>query len=444
MRKSDFIGLFLLAFVIGCRFSTPVADFYAERCYPVTSAGLSLCASVAPFSLEEVVVIGFIVALVAVLIRAIRKKEGVLRWLGKTARVAMWLVVWLYLGWANNYFRTPLYPRMGIQRASYEEEAFSRFLTDYTEALNGTAEITASWDREALEADVKEFYSTIVSDFGYTGLRPWQHVKKPLLNPLYSAVGVLGFMGPFLCESQLNLDLPEVEYPFTLAHELAHLAGVTSEAEANYWAYVYCRQSDNPAVRYSGHLGLLPYAATSAGYLLSEDAYAAWTETLSDKAKADYEANHRYWEARRVGIIDRTQRWMMDRFLRSNGVREGAKDYYGVIGMLMTLDDSFGDRPDAWSYVSDPAKRSNPNDPTRTTPPKRPNPKFADRHNLHYTCFYGTLSRSARQFRRAKLHDRPCKGLQGTSRRSANFGLKSTKTGFRRQISFIPQVDQGW
>lgn len=341
MRKSDFIGFLLLAFVIGCRFSPPVADFYAERCYPVISAGLSLCASVVPFSLEEIVIIGFIVAFIAVLVRAIRKKEGLFRWLGKTVRVAIWLIIWLYMGWGNNYFRTPLYPRMGIEQATYEEETFSRFLTDYTEALNGTVENTASLDRKALEADIKEFYSTKVSDFGYTGLRPWQHVKKPLLNPLYSAVGVLGFMGPFLCESHLNPDLQDTEYPFTLAHELAHLAGVTSEAEANYWAYVYCRQSEDPAIRYSGHLALLPYVAASAGSLLPENAYTAWTETLSDKAKEDYAAGRQYWEDKRIEAIDSLQRWMMDRFLRTNGVSEGARDYYGVIGMLMTLD-SYG------------------------------------------------------------------------------------------------------
>ena len=45
MRKSDILGILLLAFVIGCRFHTPLADFYAERCYPVISAGLSLLAS---------------------------------------------------------------------------------------------------------------------------------------------------------------------------------------------------------------------------------------------------------------------------------------------------------------------------------------------------------------------------------------------------------------
>lgn len=344
MRKSDIIGLILLAFVMGCRFSTPLADFYAERCYPVISAGLSLVSSVVPFSLEEIVVIGFALAFIAVLVRAIRKKEGFQRWLGKTARVAMWLVVWFYLGWGNNYFRTPLYPRMGIERVSYEEEAFSRFLTDYTGTLNETAENATSWDRETLEADIKEFYSTEVTDYGYTGLRSWQHVKKPLINPLYSAVGVLGFMGPFLCESQVNLDLPDVEYPFTLAHELAHLAGVTSEAEANYWAYVYCRRSEILAVRYSGYLALLPYVASSAGSLLPEDRYTKWTETITDKVKEDYTSTREYWEAKRVGIIDSTQRWMMDRFLRTNGVSEGARDYYGVIGMVMTLDYGYIDK----------------------------------------------------------------------------------------------------
>lgn len=338
MRKSDFLGILLLAFVIGCRFHTPLADFYAVRCYPVISAGLSLLASAIPVSLEEVVVVAFILALVIVLVSAVRKKTGFLRWLGKTARVVMWLAVWLYMGWGNNYFRTPLYPRTGIQRASYEEEAFSRFLATYTDALNGAVGNAASWDKEDLEADIKEFYSSTVTDYGYTGLRPWQHVKDPLLNPLYSAVGVLGFMGPFFCESQLNLDLLEEEYPFTLAHELAHLAGVTSEAEANYWAYVCCRRSDNPAVRYSGHLALLPYVATSAASFLSEETFAAWMDSIADGAKEDYETVRRHWEDKRVAAVDRAQRWLMDRFLRSNGVSEGARDYYGVIGILMTMD----------------------------------------------------------------------------------------------------------
>lgn len=341
MRKSDIAGLFLLAFVIGCRFFTPLADFYAERCYPFISAGLSLCASVVPFSLEEVIVIGLFVTFIAVLVRAIRKKEGFRTWFMRTARIAIWLVVWFYMGWGNNYYRTPLYPRIGFHRTTYEEGTFTRFLSDYTESLNATAGAPVSWTREDLESDIKDFYSTTVTGFGYAGLKHWQHVKKPLLSPLYSAVGVLGFMGPFLCESQLNQDLPPNEVPFTMAHELAHLAGVTSEAEANYWAYEYCRRSDDPAVQYSGYLALLSYVADNVDYLLSDERSSAWVESISDAVVDDYAASHRYWKEKRIKLFDDVQYWMMDLFLRSNGVSEGARDYYGVVAIVMTMDEFY-------------------------------------------------------------------------------------------------------
>ena len=338
MRKSDIIGLLLLAFVIGCRFNVRLADFYATQCYPVISRALSWCAARVPFSLEEIIVIGFAVTFIGILVRAIRRKQGFGRWLGKTARVAMWLVVWFYMGWGNNYFRTPLYPRMGIQRMSFEKEAFSGFLSDYTAAMNDCAGADITWDKESLATAVRAFYTETVTDYGYTSLLDWQQVKKPLLNPLYSAVGVLGYMGPFFGESQLNLDLPDIEYPFTLAHEMAHLAGVTSEAEANYWAYVFCRQSEDAAIRYSGYIGLLGYASSNASALLSKEEYAAWTQTLSPEVLQDYDRIHAFWQGKRVKVIDSVQRWMMDLLLRSNNVTEGARDYFGVIGMIMTMD----------------------------------------------------------------------------------------------------------
>lgn len=338
MRKSDIIGLVLLAFAVGCRLWTPLADFYAAHCYPAISTVLSLAAAAVPFSLEEIVVLGFVAAFISILVRSIRRKAGFLSWLGRTARAAMWLVVWLNLGWACNYFRTPLYDRLGIEKASYDEQAFEGFLADYTEALNEAAVSTAAPDRKSLEADIKDYYTNEVSASGYTKFRKWQHVKAPLINRLYSAVGVLGFMGPFFCESQLNKELLEEQYPFTMAHELAHLAGVTSEAEANYWAYVYCRQSGSAEIRYSGHLALLPYISASAKANLSPDRYDEWKAGIDSKVIEDSARSSRYWNERRVGIIDKVQQWMMDRFLKSNGVAQGAGDYYGVVEMLMTMD----------------------------------------------------------------------------------------------------------
>ena len=47
---------------------------------------------------------------------------------------------------------------------------------------------------------------------------------------------------------------------------------------------------------------------------------------------------HEYWQGKRVKVVDKVQRWMMDLLLKSNNVSEGARDYFGVIGMIMTMD----------------------------------------------------------------------------------------------------------
>ena len=370
VRTGDIIGLVLLAGVAACRFWTPAADFYAESCYPPVSAALSWVASWVKVSLEEIVVCGFALAFLGVLVRAVRKKEGFLKWMVRTLRIAVWLVVWLYMGWGNNYFRTPLYARMDITPAHFEQRVFERFLSEYTAALNADSRWEqADMEAAVLEREVREYYAGRAVDCGYTPLRKWQHVKKPLLNPLFSAVTVLGWMGPFFCESQVNLDLPLAEYPFTLAHELAHLSGVTGEGEANDWAYAFCRQSDNPYVRYSGHLSLLPYVAANARALLPEDRYEAWIGRIAEKVLDDNAAIQLFWDGKRVRFIEDAQRFIMNLFLKSNGISEGARDYQGVIGMIMTMDGYFGDSP------SSPAKAKNRDLPRMTTQVRRQGPR---------------------------------------------------------------------
>ena len=156
MRKKTIIGIILLAFCIACRLSVPFADFYAEHCYPLISTVFSRVSSIVDFSLEEIIVLAFVVTLVDVLVKAIRRKEGLIKWIGKTVVVLMWLYVWFYMGWGNNYYRTGLYERNGIQRVRFEQEAFGRFLKEYTAELNSAAEEAGAYgDREKLEEEIR-------------------------------------------------------------------------------------------------------------------------------------------------------------------------------------------------------------------------------------------------------------------------------------------------
>ena len=337
MKKSTLTGLILLAFVIACRLFTPVAEFYAGYCYPVISACLSLIACIFPFSLEEITVLFFSFLFIRTILLAIKGKRGFMYWFKGTSVVAMWLVVWFYMGWGNNYFRTSLYERAGVERRAFDREEFNRFISFYTDELNRTSGAAVRTDRKELEQDINAFYCQEPARLGYTRLHSWQRTKRPLLNRLYSWVSVLGYMGPFFCESQLNLDLQETEYASTLAHEKAHLAGVTSEAEANYWSFVYCSQSPDDGVRYSGYLHLLPYVIINARSLLTEEEYREWIGRVSPTAIDDYRESREYWSRKRIRIMDDIQYRLMDTMLKTNKVSQGADDYIGVLGMIITM-----------------------------------------------------------------------------------------------------------
>lgn len=338
MKKKTVIGFILLAFCLVCRFVPAVAEFYAAHLYPAISTVLSWLGGIVKFSLEEIVVLGFIVTFVDILVKVIKHKEGFLKWLRKTAVTAMWLYVWFYMGWGNNYYRPGLYQRNGIHRVSFEKEQFTRFLEDYSQNLNSAAVQAQGYIHQAHEYEIRAFYTEQVSAYGYAKLHKWQHVKKPIINPLFSAVVVHGYMGPFFCESQVNRALLDYEYPYVAAHEMGHLAGVTSEAEASYWGFECCRRSENASVRYSGYLSILPYVLSNARNLLSEDEFQAFVNGIAPKAKADYNQSRKYWSDKKVQWIENVQRCFFNLFLKSNGVSRGVKDYSGVVGMIMTMD----------------------------------------------------------------------------------------------------------
>ena len=337
MKRTTFIGLILLAFVAACRLITPVAEFYAGCCYPAIQAVLSLIAAILPFSLEEITVLAFVFLFIRIIWVAIKKKRGFMYWLKSTAVTAMWLVVWFYMGWGNNYFRTSLYERAGVERRPFDKEEFCQFVADYTEELNRTSGSIVRINPTELEKDINAFYCQEPHGLGYTKLHKWQRTKRPLLNRLYSWVSVLGYMGPFFCESQLNLDLLKTEYPSTLAHEKAHLAGVTSEAEANYWSFVYCSRSLDDGVRYSGYLHLLPYVLINARSLLTEQEYSECVAQISPTAINDYRQSREFWQNKRIKILDDIQYRLMDAMLKTNSVSQGADDYIGVVGMIITM-----------------------------------------------------------------------------------------------------------
>ena len=339
MRRSVRLTLLFLGigFIILCRYMPSLAEGYARTVYPSLSATLSAFSSLFPFPLMEVLVTSLIFWLILFPVWKRRKGIPWRKILLREIEMLAWVYVWFYLGWGLNYFRYNIYTRLQTPPAAYEEQHFKDFLKDYTERLNTTYQSETEIDSEKLKEYVHTFYANLPSTYGLTQPKEWQEPKKFIFTSLYNKVGVLGSMNPFFAEAQLNADLPEVQHPFTYAHEFSHLLGVSNEAEANYWAYRACTESDLPILQYCGYFGLFPYVLSNASRLLSEENFQAWVQTIRPEVIEQYKEKNRYWQERYSPLIGSIQDFTYNLFLKGNQIPSGKKNYAEVIGLLLSL-----------------------------------------------------------------------------------------------------------
>lgn len=331
---------FLLVSLIAIRFIPDGGEFYATYIYPTTSWGLSFLSSFCPWSLEEITVCltGALLLLFPLIGLCCRK--GGKSILKGEIEILLWVIVWFYWGWGCTYFRTPFHERMMIEEAEYTPESFQKFLTAYTDSLNAAYLPAQNLNKEEVRREIKAIYSQLPPGFGLTKPQSFQEPKTLLFNELYNQVGVLGYMGPFFAESQVNMSLEPLEYPFTYAHELSHLLGISNEAEANFWAFHICTQSKNPMVRYSAYNGLLAYVANNARAVFKKEDYEKWLATVRPEVMEDEKRLAQLWKDRKNPVLNAAQDWLYNLYLKGNDIPQGVQNYAQVVSMLISVQES--------------------------------------------------------------------------------------------------------
>lgn len=337
--------ILLLILILWCRHSTAAADWYATHLYPGISRILGGLAAPFGFSLTEIVIALLALTFIVRFIRIFKDPERRGKRIWRAVRVLLWAYVWFYAAWGINYYRSDIYARTGSVPMPYEEVEFHEFLEELAEQLNANwcpeSELAAV-DQKAFEKSLKDWYAALPEEDGLCRPRKWQHPKRPVFNRLYSAVGVLGFIGPCFDEMHVNSEITPLERPFVHAHEYSHVLGVSGEAEANFWAFEATRASDIQAVRYSGWYMLLHYVWNNVHSLLGDEQFAEWRATLRPEILEDIVRTQNYWQERRSAGLARVQKRFYDFFLRSNHIADGTKNYSQVLRLVLTLSDLHG------------------------------------------------------------------------------------------------------
>jgi len=337
LRVSLAFALGLTALIILCRFCRPIADGYAQYIYPGISVLLSLISSPTRVSIQGICVTAIIIVFFVLIVLARRRHWGFKMWFARSANLLLWTYVWFYLGWCLNYSRSSIFQRLEVESVPYDSVSFDAFLSDFTDRLNSSYVAQSDVPEEVLENEIKRFYASVPAQYGLCMPRSWQHPKRMLNERYYSATGILGFMGPLFGEFHLNGKLLPVQKPFTYAHEYSHLLGVSSEAEANWWAWNVCNSSSVPAIRYSAELTMLSYVRSNAARVLSPEQFDEWQASIAPEVLNDYRAKNEYWKEFRNPTLDKLQEVVYDLFLKGNNIPSGTQNYSEVVQMMISL-----------------------------------------------------------------------------------------------------------
>jgi hypothetical protein len=320
---------------------------FSTALYPAWQRAATSATNAVPFAVFDLVLAAAILALVVPAIGSWRRSGGgPWRRAGAALRTALVAVaatyLWFLASWGFNYQRSPVDARVGLDRRRATPERLSVFAIDTVEHLNRLRPLAQAqpWpDRVALVETLQPAFRAVLPRLGVhrgvvAGVPKWS-----VLQPYFRWAGIDGVTNPFVPEVVVNHDLLPMEWPFTLAHEWGHLAGLAHEAEASYAGWLTC-QAGTDQTRYSAALWAFGHVFAAS----PREQQLVLSSRLGDGPRADLRAIAMR-TSHRVRVVQRMSWATYDRYLKSNRVAEGLASYDAAIVLILAgLPESRHDR----------------------------------------------------------------------------------------------------
>lgn len=345
-------GIIALALTMLARANPDACEhIFSRGVYPWISSVWGYLPSLVGFSVAQWVVIIAVVSIACMLIyyimRIITRRGERLRYLYRIvtsllaiASIAFFLYAMLC---GLNYYRLTFAQNEGFDVRESTTQELVDLCSELTVELNATrAEIGGDMQAHIDERGGFAGYAVRSVDEmkelaeQYTTLeRPVYSQPKPVtfFSWLMSYGDITGMYFAFTVESNINTLPPFYTIPATMGHELAHQCGYMREDEANFIAYLACKQSGDALIRYSGYFSAYAYAL-AALYQVDEDAARAVDAKLSDAVCADYAANREFW-ASYDGPFRNFAQQANDAYLKANDQADGTQSYGRMVDLLL-------------------------------------------------------------------------------------------------------------
>lgn len=323
----------LLVIILVWNLSRPspawVEERYSRGLYQSVAQSLVPITNSVPFSISAVLIIALPVLWLVWTVTRFRKGQF-LKWLRRTIFFAVLLYALFMFTWGANYQRESIETQLGLNTASFSEDdlqtlvdKLSRLVQDHTEAERNVAEARASLRTSLIQ--------TVETITGVTPTLPaWVKTLPP--SSLIRAGNASGVISPFTLEPHVDGALYETYALAVGTHELAHIAGYAGEADADFIAALAGLNANNAYAQYAVALKLWNDAVAQ----LPQDKRAAAIQVLPQRARDDLEASYEPFRRYRLPAwIQNLQTGLYNRYLESQGVEEGVRDYSRTTTLLL-------------------------------------------------------------------------------------------------------------
>ena len=316
---------------------------YSRGVYPVLASVLSCISNLFPVSLNDLFYF-ILLALPWFLFPFVILKRITLKSTGKIVlNVVASVYVVFYLFWGFNYFRQDVNMRLELSDYPTDSLNFYRVFDKLVYSANKGALNYTELPAKSVDSLLEISYKKLAPVFHISYPMGKRNDKKITLSGFFAKAGISGYFGPFFNEVHVNKKVHALEYPFVLAHEKAHQLGITSEAEANFYAWLVCTQTSSEFIQYSANLALLNHFLIQGR---SFSGFSERTKQLYQCVKTDLTNIWEHWKNLRNEKIDKAAGKANDAYLKANKIEKGIDDYHGVVKHVMdfSLDTAFQQR----------------------------------------------------------------------------------------------------
>ncbi len=257
----------------------------------------------------------------------------------------LFVYVFFNLLWGLNYNRKGISYQLGIEVKRYSLADLDTLTTAIQSKLNIYAELVTEEQRDSVRKKKDLFresalaYQAAEKKFPFLAYQPVS-LKPSLFSYLGNYLGFQGYYNPFSGEAQVNTTIPRFLEPFVPTHEIAHQLGYGKENEANFVAFLACRDYSSPVFQYSMYFDIYNYAA---GEVYKRDSTLSrnLNQKLHPQVVKDIRELRSFYKKYK-NPVEPIINWSYGHFLKANNQPAGKQTYNEVVAWLIAYYKKFG------------------------------------------------------------------------------------------------------